>query len=190
MLALALVSLLAGCRQDMHNQPGHKVLRPSTFFADGQLARPLVPGTVARGQLREDAVLYTGKLDGKPVDFMPVAVDRSLLERGRERFNIHCAPCHARTGEGDGMIVRRGYLRPPSLHIERLRQAPLGHFYGVISSGLGGMPDYAQQISPPDRWAIVAYIRALQLSQHASVADVPEGQRPQLSAPKEEEKKP
>lgn len=178
-----LLGSLAGCRQDMHNQPRYRPLRSSSFFGDARASRPLVPGTVARGQLRDDPAFYDGKVNGQPVAFFPVEVTRATLERGRERFDIYCAPCHSRTGDGDGMIVRRGYLRPPSFHIDRLRQAPPGHFYTVITNGLGGMPDYAQQIAPADRWAIVAYIRALQLSQNAPLSDVPASEQPKLDLP-------
>ena len=124
-----------------------------------------------RGQLNEDAYLYTGKVGGNPGDYMPFAVDQAVLERGRERFNIYCSPCHSRVGDGNGMVVQRGYKHPPSYHEERLRKAPLGYFFDTITNGFGAMPDYASQIPPRDRWAIVAYIRALQLSQTATVAD-------------------
>jgi hypothetical protein len=179
---LALV-ILAGCRQDMHDQPRFKPLRPSPFFEDGRSARPLVPGTVARGQLRTDEHFYAGKSAGKAVDAFPFPVTRDVLERGRERYNIYCAPCHDRVGNGEGMVVRRGFRRPPSFHIDRLAQAPAGHFFDVITQGFGAMADYAAQVPPRDRWAIVAYIRALQLSQRASLADVPPGERPNLQGP-------
>jgi mono/diheme cytochrome c family protein len=164
----------------MHDQPKYIPLRASTFFADQRSARPVVSGTVARGQLREDALLYTGKVDGVDATVFPFPVDEAVLRRGQERFNIYCSPCHARTGEGDGMIVRRGYRRPPSYHDERLRTAPIGHFFDVITNGFGAMPDYASQIAAEDRWAVSAYIRALQLSAHATIADVPAGERERL----------
>ena len=155
-------------------------LRQSTFFADERSARPLVAGTVARGQLREDTLLYTGKVDGADATVFPFPIDERALRRGQERFDIFCAPCHARTGEGDGMVVRRGYRRPPSYHDDRLRSAPVGHFFDVITNGFGAMPDYAAQITAEDRWAIAAYIRALQLSAHASLDDVPPAARERL----------
>jgi mono/diheme cytochrome c family protein len=164
----------------MHDQPKYIPLRQSTFFADQRSARPLVAGTVARGHLREDALLYTGKIDGQDADVFPFAIDDRVMARGQERFNIYCSPCHGRTGQGDGMVVRRGYRRPPSYHIDRLRAAPVGHFFDVMTNGFGAMPDYAAQVAPEDRWAIAAYIRALQLSEHAALADVPEGDRSKL----------
>jgi mono/diheme cytochrome c family protein len=179
LVALGL-AILAGCQQKMADQPRYEPLSRSTFFGDDRAARPLVEGTVARGQLRSDEHFYTGKEGGKLVDLFPFPADLAVLTRGQQRFNIFCSPCHDRVGTGQGMIVRRGYRAPPSLHIDRLRQAPSGHFFDVMSKGFGVMPDYAQQVPPEDRWAIVAYIRALQLSQHASVADVPEDQRQQL----------
>jgi mono/diheme cytochrome c family protein len=179
-LALALAT--AACRQDMHDQPKFIPLRPSTFFDDGRSARPLMEGTVARGQLHDDAAFYTGKgPDGKPLDAFPLPVTKEIVERGQDRFDIYCAPCHGRLGNGDGMIVRRGFRRPPSYHIDRLRSAPNGYLYDVISKGFGAMPDYAAQIEPADRWAIVAYIRALQLSQNASVNDAPPAALGQLT---------
>ena len=164
----------------MHDQPRYKPLGESTFFSDARSARPLVSGTVARGQLREDALLYTGKVDGADATVFPLTVDDTVMARGRERFDIYCSPCHGRTGIGDGMIVRRGYRRPTTFHQDRLRDAPVGHFFDVITNGFGAMPDYAAQIKAEDRWAIVAYIRALQLSSHASVADVPPADRERL----------
>lgn len=172
--------ILAGCRQDMHDQPRFKPLRPSTFFEDGRSARPLPPGTVARGQLRADEHFYTGKTGGVLVTTFPFPVTREVLERGRERYDIFCAPCHDRVGNGEGMVVRRGLRRPPSFQTERLATSPVGHFFDVITNGFGAMADYAAQIPPRDRWAIVGYIRALQLSQRASLADVPEEERRRL----------
>jgi len=174
---------MTGCRLDMHNQPKYIPLRESEFFADGRSGRPLVPGTVPRGELRDDASYYTGLVGDKLLDTMPVPVNKDLLKRGQERFNIFCAPCHSALGDGQGTIARRGYLKPPSFHDDRLRNAPLGHFYRVMTYGSGAMPDYAQQIPPADRWAIVAYIRALQLSQAAPASDVPERDRPLLGQP-------
>lgn len=165
----------AACRQDMHDQPKYRGLRSSAFFADGSSARPLVEGTVARGTLQEDEAFFTGKIDKVAVKELPFAVDAQVLNRGQERFNIFCGPCHDATGSGNGMVVQRGYRQPPSFHIDRLRQADAGHFFDVMTNGFGVMPDYKAQIAPRDRWAIVAYIRALQLSQHAAASDVPGG---------------
>ena len=176
------VLLTASCRQDMHDQPKYQPLELSTFFADQQASRSPVAGTVARGQLHEDALLYTGKVDGADAQLFPFSIDETVMARGQERFDIYCSPCHGRTGQGDGMVVRRGYRRPPSFADDRLRQAPIGHFFDVMTNGFGAMPDYAVQIRPADRWAIAAYIRALQLSAHATLADVPATERPQLEA--------
>ena len=168
----------------MQDQPKYIPLRPSDFFSDGRSERQLVPGTVARGHLDDDAAYYTGKgPDGKPVDDFPFAVTRDVILRGQDRFNIYCAPCHDRLGNGKGMIVQRGFNHPPppSYHIDRLRQVPVGYLFDVISNGLGAMPDYAAQIEPRDRWAIVAYVRVLQLSQNASVDDVPPPARAELT---------
>ena len=179
----ALLLALAGCRQDMHDQPKFIPLRPTDFFGDGRSERPLPEGTVARGHLDDDVAFYTGKgPDGKPVDEFPFPVTRDVLERGRDRFNVYCSPCHDRQGEGNGMIVKRGLRHPPSYHTDRLRQVPNGYLFDVITSGFGAMQDYAAQIPPRDRWAIVAYIRALQLSHHATPGDVPPAARAQLES--------
>ena len=183
-LVLSL-AVLSACRQDMHDQPKYIPLRPSDFFADGRSARPLIEGTVARGYLDANVLLYTGKgPDGKPSNEFPMPVTKELLLRGQQRFNIYCSPCHDRTGNGNGMIVRRGYRHPPTYHSDRLRQQPNGYFFDVITRGFGAMPDYAVQVQPEDRWAIVAYIRALQLSQQASINDVPAADRGQLGGAK------
>jgi len=171
------VLALAGCRQDMHDQPRFKPLAMSDFYADLRSARPPVEGAVARGQLHEDAYFYTGKIGNNPGDYLPFPATREVLERGQQRFNIYCAPCHSRLGDGNGMIVQRGFKQPPSYHIERLEKAPLGYFFDVMTNGFGAMPSYVAQIPERDRWAIVAYIRALQLSQHATQAEVPAGQK-------------
>ena len=185
-VTLALAAVSAGCRQDMQDQPKYVPLRPSDFFADGRSERPLVEGTVARGHLDDDAAFYTGKgPDGKPLDTFPFTVTRDVILRGQDRFNVYCSPCHDRLGTGDGMVVRRGYRKPPSYHIDRLRQVPNGYIYDVITNGFGAMPDYSAQIPPPDRWAIVAYVRALQLSQNAAVSDVPPADRGQLNSTNE-----
>jgi mono/diheme cytochrome c family protein len=158
----------------MQDQPKFVPLRPSSFFADGRSERPLVEGTVARGHLNADQAFYTGKVDGKAIEAFPFPITRDLLARGQQRFNIYCSPCHDRLGTGNGMIVRRGYRHPPSYHIDRLRAVPDGYLFDVITEGFGAMPDYAAQVAPYDRWAIVAYIRVLQYSQHAPLTDVPE----------------
>jgi len=181
---MALMTGLA-CRQEMYDQPKYKPLGRSNFYSDQRASRPLPDGTVARGWLRGDARLSQGKDGGVLVTALPMPLTRDLLLRGQERFNIVCAPCHDRTGEGRGMVVRRGYQPPPSLHIERLRDAPVGHVFDVVTNGLGAMPDYASQIPVEDRWAIAAYVKALQVSQYAPVSDVPEEERAGLveSAP-------
>jgi DNA-directed RNA polymerase subunit K/omega len=168
---------LSGCRIDMHVQPKYLPLAKSDFFSDQRAARPLVEGTVARGDMREDTYFYTGKIGNSAGDYMPFPVNEAVLQRGRERFNIYCAPCHSRVGDGKGFVPSRGFRRePPSYHIERLQKAPLGYFFDVMTNGFGIMLDYSAQISPRDRWCIVAYIRALQLSQNATTADMPKGQ--------------
>ena len=172
----------SACRQDMHDQPKYQPLEESSFFLDQQASRMPVAGTVARGKLRDDTLLYTGKVDGQDALLFPFRVDEAVMARGRQRFNIYCSPCHGQTGMGDGMVVRRGYRRPPSFADERLRQAPIGHFFDVMTNGFGAMPDYAAQIKPEDRWAIGAYVRALQLSAHATMAEVPAAERGRLEA--------
>ena len=171
----------------MQDQPKYKPLHESDFFADHRSERPMVDDTVPRGYLRTDVALYTGKVDGVDINYFPFAISRADIERGQERFNIYCSPCHDRVGNGNGMIVERGYRRPPSLHIDRLREAPVGHFFDVITGGFGAMPDYAAQIPVDDRWAIVAYIRALQLSQHATLGDVPSEEQAKLVQARGEE---
>jgi len=183
-LPLTLLAWLMGCRLDMHVQPRYNPLAKSDFFADQRSARPLVPNTVARGDLRDNSYFYSGKFGDTPGDYMPFPVTDDVLSRGRERFNIYCAPCHSRVGDGNGIIPQRGYRHPPSYHIERLRKAPLGYFFDVMTNGFGAMPDYSSQIPPRDRWCIVAYIRALQLSQNATSADVPAGQPVPSQPPK------
>jgi hypothetical protein len=182
-LSLLAVLAFSGCRRDMQQQPYFRPLAKSDFYSDLRSARPPVEGTVARGQLHEDEYFYTGKIGNNPGDSMPFPVSEDVLARGRERFNIYCAPCHSRVGDGNGMIVQRGYRAPPSFHTERLRKAPLGYFFDVMTNGFGAMPDYASQIPPRDRWCIVGYIRALQLSQEATMADVPPGQKVPSAAP-------
>jgi len=182
---ITAITLTSACRIDMHVQPRQNPLSRSDFFADQRSARPPVEGTVARGQLHEDTYFYTGKIGNNPGDVMPFPVTREVLERGRERFNIFCAPCHSRLGDGNGFVPSRGFARkPPSFHIVRLQKAPVGYFFDVITEGFGIMPDYASQISPRDRWNIVAYVRALQLSQNATMAEVPAGQKIPSEPPK------
>jgi hypothetical protein len=183
-LLLLAVMGTAGCRLDMHVQPRYNPLAKSDFFSDQRAARPLVEGTVARGDERADTYFYTGKIGNNPGEYMPFPVTREVLNRGRERYNIYCSPCHSRVGDGNGFVPSRGFARrPPSYHIDRLRNAPIGYFYDVMTNGFGIMLDYSAQIPPRDRWCIAAYIRALQLSQNASQSDVPEGQSVPSKAP-------
>ena len=179
---LAATAILAGCRQDMHDAPRYEAFEASTTFADNRASRVAPVGTVARGWLREDEALYTGKVGGQPVDEFPFAIGRAELMRGQERFNIYCTPCHGRLGDGNGMVVQRGLRQAASFHQDRLRQEKLGYYYDVITNGFGAMPDYATQIPVRDRWLIIAYVRTLQLSQHASVNDVPADRRGALDA--------
>lgn len=183
LLATFVMFFLAGCRYDMQDQPKYKAYRKSDFFKDGSSARPLVEGTVARGFLREDKALYTGKKDGPPlpastdpnaigtalypndVTEFPFPITKEVVERGKDRFTIYCSVCHGVTGNGDGMIVRRGFKQPPSYHTENLRQAPVGHLFDVSTNGWGVMKGYSAQVTVADRWAIVAYIRVLQAAQ-------------------------
>jgi hypothetical protein len=172
---ICLLFVAAGCRQDMHDQPKYRPLRASAFFGDGSSARPRIEGTVARGTLQEDEAFFTGKIGTATVKELPMPVTPDVLNRGQERFNIFCTPCHDATGSGNGMVVQRGYRKPPSFHDQRLRDADAGYMFDVMTNGFGAMPDYKAQINARDRWAIVAYIRALQLSQNATTADVPGG---------------
>ena len=181
-LCVATLALLAaGCRRDMHIQPKYLPYEETNFFADGRDERPQIPGTVARGHLRTDDLLYTGKEDGEVSDKFPFPMTREDIERGRQRYNIYCTPCHAYTGAGDGFIVQRGFPHPPSFHTENLRNAPVGHFYQVMTNGFGSMYSYAARVEPEDRWRIAAYIRVLQLSQHATIDDVPEAERQKMN---------
>jgi mono/diheme cytochrome c family protein len=183
-IVIAGLCLIAtACRQDMHDQPKYRGLRASTFFANGSSARPLVEGTIARGTLQDDEALFTGKVNKVDVKEIPISVDEHVVNRGQERFAIYCTPCHGETGNGDGRVVQRGFKTPPTFHSDRLRQADAGHFFDVITNGFGAMSDYRVQIAPRDRWAIVAYVRALQLSQHATTADVPGGDPAKVPAP-------
>ena len=206
LLSVACLMLLAGCdRLDMYDQPRYDPLEASSFFKDGLSARPTIEGTIPRGGLREDQPFYTGQDKKKPVAEIPAAAFRALydrhpdwfekpfeeiepaelrqrlMERGRERFEISCSVCHGQTGEGDGMIVRRGFRRPPSFHSDRLREAANGYLFDVITHGFGAMSSYASRIEVADRWAIVAYLRALQFSQNARLEDVPEDRLRELT---------
>jgi hypothetical protein len=185
MVAVVMIAGLAipGCRQDMHDQPNYSALEASSFFADGRASRAPVPGTVARGQLHEDDHLYRGKIDGARAKTFPFPITMAVMERGRDRYDIFCAPCHDRLGTGAGIVVRRGLSQPPSFHVDRLRTVEPGYLFDVIGTGFGRMNGYAAQVKPEDRWAIVAYIRALQLSQAGSVADVPPAERGGLDTP-------
>jgi len=183
LLACGMGLAATACRQDMFNQPKVKPLASSDFFEDGQGARLPVAGTVARGQLREDRLFQTGiDAGGRFVSDLPVPLTRTLLRRGRERFDIFCSPCHSRVGDGRGMIVQRGFKAPPSFHIDRLRRQPVGYLFDVMTNGFGQMSSYAAQVPPDDRWAVAAYIRALQLSQHAPLSEIPAADRAAVEA--------
>jgi mono/diheme cytochrome c family protein len=175
---LLTLSASAACRQDMHDQPRYRPLRESGFFANASSARPLVDGTIARGTLQTDAAFFTGKNGALFVNELPFPVTREVLDRGEERFNIYCTPCHGQTGAGNGMVVQRGYPAPPSFHIDRLRNIEAGYYFDVMTYGFGRMPDYRAQITPRDRWNIVAYVRALQLAGHATAKTDIEGGDP------------
>ena len=182
--AVACALTLAGCdmalRQDMADQPKNRPLSPSDFFADGRSERPLIENTVARGAIENDGLNVTKEFAG-----YPLPVDKKLLERGEDRYKIFCTPCHGLQGDGNGMIAVRGMKHPPSYHMDRLRQAPNGYFYDVITNGFGAMYSYAERIPPRDRWAIIAYVRALQLSRDAKVSDLPEGLRQRVASSSE-----
>ena len=194
-IGLSLVALfLSGCRQDMQDQPKYKGLRGSTFFADGRGSRMPVANTVARGNLRDDQYYYTGKINGLAANQLPERLLKEdfksmseLLARGQQRYQVYCTPCHSRVGDGNGMIPQRAgntgatsAFRPPSYHEDRIKKMPLGHFYDVMTNGFGVMLNYSAQINPRDRWAIAAYVRALQLSQDAKITDVPESERDKI----------
>ena len=182
-LFIVAMVALGGCRQDMHDAPRYEPYEKSDFFPDKRSSRPLVAGTIARGHLREDTPAATGKVEGAFVATSPVPVTLALVQRGRQRYDIYCSPCHGYTGAGDGMVVRRGFRPPASFHDARLRGQPDGYFFDVMTSGFGAMPDYAAQVPIADRWAVVAYIRALQISQGATLADVPADRQGALQAP-------
>jgi mono/diheme cytochrome c family protein len=170
----------------MHDAPRYEPLEASAFFASGGSARAPVANTVPRGFLREDELLNTGKVGGQLANVFPMAVTAEVMARGQERYNVFCSPCHGRTGSGNGMIVQRGFRPPPSYHEARLREAPAGYFFDVMTNGFGAMQDYSAQVPVADRWAIAAYIRALQLSQAATVTDVPADRRSDLDRPAQE----
>ena len=171
------VLIVAGCGENMRRNSRVQPYEPVQFYPDEQSARPVISGTVALGLLQSDELLYTGKINGQLATTFPFTVTQAVIVRGRERYNIYCAPCHGLLGDGQGMIVQRGFSPPPSFHQQRLRDAPAGHFFDVITNGFGRMYSYASRVEPRDRWAIVAYIRALQLSQNATLADVPPEER-------------
>jgi len=194
-MAIAMTSVVS-CRQDMHDQLKMEPLEETTLFEDHRSSRHPVEGTIPRGHLKADRHLHYGRealvdppdgpddgTAGELVNALPYPVTRTLLERGQERYNIFCAPCHSQTGNGDGMIVRRGFNQPPSLHDDKIKTAKLGHLYDVIRRGIGSMPAYATQIPVDDRWSIVAYVRALQLSRSAKIEDVPAADRAKLEQP-------
>jgi mono/diheme cytochrome c family protein len=181
LIALALLPIAAaGCRRDMQDQPRTKPLRPSRFFADERSARPVPAGTIARDELNDTDVVHTGLANSVFTTQFPVPITKKLLVRGQQRYNIYCTPCHGFLGDGNGMIAKRGFKWPANLHSDRLRNAPPGYLFQVISNGYGAMPAYRHQIEPNDRWAILAYVRALQLSRNATVADVPAAGRAEL----------
>jgi len=184
LMGTALCALtVAGCenalRQDMATQPKNRPLSPSDFFADGRSERPLIENTVARGAIDEDVYSVSKDFAGFPPG---VKVDEKLLLRGQDRYKIFCTPCHGLQGNGEGMIAMRGMKHPPSFHIDRLRQAPNGYFYDVITNGFGAMYSYSERVPPTDRWAIIAYVRALQLSRDIRAADLPAELRQKLSS--------
>jgi mono/diheme cytochrome c family protein len=186
LLPLTLSAILSfGCRQDMHDAPRYDPYEASAILPNGSSAQPLVAGTVPRAQtagavLDEDELLNTGKLNGNLAEVFPFPITRADLDKGEERFNIYCSPCHSRTGEGNGMVVQRGYRQAANFHIDRLRTMPIGYFVDVMTNGFGAMPDYRMQLTPADRWRVAAYVRALQLSRTATESDVPAADREQL----------
>jgi mono/diheme cytochrome c family protein len=177
-----LAVAVAGCRQDMHDAPRYEAYEASAFYADGRASRQAPTGTVARGLLREDEVLNTGRANGEPVSEFPFAISATDMARGRDRYGIYCTPCHGVLGDGQGMVVQRGLRRAASYHQDRLREEKVGYFYDVVTNGFGAMQGYAEQIPVRDRWLIVAYVRALQLSQHATMAEVPADRQGALDA--------
>jgi mono/diheme cytochrome c family protein len=183
-IAAGVLSLLplAGCRNDMHDEPRYKPLAQSEFFGDHRSARPKIDGTVPRGYLRIDEARYTGKIGGEEIDQFPFPIAKVDIERGQGRFNIYCTPCHGRLGDGNGLVVQRGFRQPPSYYEDKLMRAPVGHFFDVMTNGFGAMPSYASRVEPDDRWRIAAYIRALQLSENVPITAIPPDQRQNLGA--------
>jgi mono/diheme cytochrome c family protein len=177
-----LAAAAAGCRQDMHDAPRYEAYEASPFFADGRASRQAPTGTVARGWLRADEALNTGRANGDLVAEFPFPISAGDMARGRERYNIYCTPCHGILGDGQGMVVQRGLRRAASYHQDRLRDERVGYFFDVVTNGFGAMQGYAEQIPVRDRWLIVAYVRALQLSQHATMAEVPADRQGSLDA--------
>jgi len=171
----------------MHDAPRYDPLEASVVGVKGSSAQPLIAGTVARGQFHDDALMYEGKVDGQAAQVFPFKIDAAALDRGEDRYNIYCAPCHSKTGDGNGMVVQRGYRQAASFHTDRLRDSHPGYFFDVVTNGFGVMPDYKAQIPVEDRWKIIAYVRALQLSHHATTADVPAGDLGKLDRPASEQ---
>jgi mono/diheme cytochrome c family protein len=184
LLALSALALFAACRQDMHDQPKYKPQQASTFFADGRANRPMLAGTIARGRLKTDELLETGKVNGEFSVEFPMQVTADVLKRGASRYAIFCAPCHDASGGGNGMVVQRGMKQPVSFHVDRLKDSPAGYYFDVITNGFGAMYDYSDRIKVEDRWAIAAYIRVLQKAQNAQLADVPSDKQHLLQEPK------
>lgn len=182
--AIGLLLLSAGCRRAMFQQPSSKPLERSSFFRDQMASRPLLPHTVPRGHLRENTAFYTGQVGTNLLASFPFSLSRPVLVRGQERFEIYCSPCHGREGEGNGMIVQRGFPAPPSYHADRLREAPVGHFFDVITHGYGIMYSFADRVKPADRWAIAAYIRALQLSRNVRTNELSQADLARLEGQK------
>lgn len=182
-LAVVLALAAIACRRDMQTQPKYLPLDGSRFYPDGRASRPIPAGTIAIDEVDQDPAIDTGAVNGAFVTSIPFRVTAELLQRGEDRFNIFCSPCHARTGNGDGMIAQRGFKQPADLNSDRVRNAPPGYLFQVITKGYGAMADYSYQIqSVRDRWAIIAYIRALELSRRANLTDVPPDQRAKLEA--------
>jgi mono/diheme cytochrome c family protein len=179
-VGVVLFLALAACRNDMHDQPRYKPLASAEFFSDHRSARPQVDGTVARGHLRIDEARFTGKIGGEDIDQFPIPITKADIEWGQSRFNIYCTPCHGRLGDGNGMVVLRGYRQAATYYSDKLMKAPVGHFFDVITNGFGAMPSYASRLDPDDRWRVIAYIRALQLSESAKLTDVPADKRQNL----------
>lgn len=184
-LLVATVLLSLSCRQEMRDDSRVKPYQETPFFLDRNSSRPLVKGVVARGEAQTDDFFYAGQINGHLVRGFPAPVTLDELKKGRERYNVYCSVCHGFTGTGDGMIVQRGFPTPPSFHDQRLREAPEGHFFNVITNGYGAMYSYASRVETSERWAIIAYIRALQHARNATVNDVPAEDRLQLTLPSE-----